>query len=35
MVYFAIAMVLYGDNDYQEIITLLARTPNGWCWEDT
>src|SRR5262245_51078070 len=36
MVYFAMAMALYGEDDYEEIITRLAGTLTGWgCWEDS
>jgi hypothetical protein len=36
MVYFAMALALYGEDDYEEIITRLAETLRGWgCWDDT
>jgi Insertion element 4 transposase N-terminal len=35
MVYFAMAMALYGEDDYEEIITRLCEALRGWgSWED-
>jgi acyl-CoA reductase-like NAD-dependent aldehyde dehydrogenase len=30
MVYFAMAMALYGEDDYEEIIARLSETLRGW-----
>src|SRR6266571_7272626 len=36
MVYFAMAMALYGEDDYEEIITRLAGMLRDWgSWDDT
>jgi hypothetical protein len=36
MVYFAMAMALYGEDDYEEIIARLTETLRDWgCWEDS
>ena len=36
MVYFAMAMALYGGDGYEEIIARLAGTLRDWgCWEDS
>src|SRR6516164_4973959 len=35
MVYFAMAMALYGEDDYEEIIARLSETLRGWgSWDD-
>ncbi len=35
MVYFALAMALYGDDDYEEIIARLTETLRGWgAWDE-
>jgi hypothetical protein len=35
MVYFAMAMALLTDHDYEEVATLLTRTNASWgCWDD-
>lgn len=35
MVYFAMAMALFGDDDYEEIATRLTDTLSVWgCWDD-
>ena len=35
MVYFVMALALFADEDYEEVITRLAETLQGWgCWDD-
>lgn len=35
MVYFAMAMALFTDHDYEEVATLLTGTLAWWgCWDD-
>jgi hypothetical protein len=35
MVYFVMALALFADEDYEEVITRLAQVLAGWgCWED-
>jgi hypothetical protein len=35
MVYFVMALALFADEDYEEVITRLAGTLQGWgCWDD-
>ena len=34
MVYFAMAMALFADDDYEEVVARLAGTLGGWgCWD--
>jgi Insertion element 4 transposase N-terminal len=34
MVYFAMALALFADDDYEEVITRLAQTLTSWgCWD--
>ena len=36
MVYFVMALALFADDDYEEVIARLAGTLQGWgCWDDT
>jgi hypothetical protein len=36
MVYFAMAMALFADDDYEEVAARLAGTLNSWeCWDDS
>ena len=35
MVYFAMAMALFADDDYEEVLTRLAEPLSRWgCWND-
>src|SRR6476646_5558133 len=35
MVYFVMALALFADDDYEEVIARLAGTLQGWgCWDD-
>ncbi|MET7458410.1 transposase domain-containing protein [Streptomyces sp. NPDC005574] len=34
MVYFAMALALFADDDYEEVMAKLAGTPRSWgCWD--
>jgi len=35
MVYFALALALFADDDYEEVAARLTETLRGWsCWDD-
>ena len=36
MVYFAMAMALFADDDYEEVVARLAGTLTSWgCWDES